>query len=76
MAIGTNREAAKVNACDSMVLPPVNKLLRTPSTRPTSPTDDKSMNSLAISEEAGGVALQLSRSHSQSAVTLSKSELK
>jgi hypothetical protein len=43
---------------------------------PTSPTDDKSKGSLAISKEACGVALQLSRSHRQLAITLSKSELK
>jgi hypothetical protein len=34
------------------------------------------MDSLAISKEVGRAALQLSRSHSQLAVTLSKSELK
>ena len=34
------------------------------------------MDSLAISKEAGRAALQLSRSDSQLAVTLSKSELK
>jgi|SRR5580692_4577383 hypothetical protein len=43
---------------------------------PTSVRDDKSMDSLAISKEAGRAALQLSRSDSQLAVTLSKSELK
>jgi len=35
-----------------------------------------SMDSLAVSKEAGRAALQLSRSHSQLEVTLSKSELK
>ena len=34
------------------------------------------MFSLAMSKEAGGISPQLSRSHSQLAVTMSKSELK
>src|ERR1700757_3468549 len=64
--------------CVNMVFPPPRKQATANPIplNPTSPIDDKSRDSLAVSREAGRVALRLSRLPSQLAVRLSKSELK